>query len=60
MKEIFKLVRRAFYGGKEVYMEIVMVDICELLTAEQKKKVAVMRMDEFIKILEIKISGMKN
>ncbi len=55
MKEIFKLVRRAFYGGKEVYMEIVMVDICELLTAEQKKKVAVMRMDEFIQILEINI-----
>lgn len=36
-----------------------MVEMWELLTVEQKKKVAVMRMNKFIKIFEIKISGME-
>ena len=45
--------------GKGSIMETAMVEMWELLTTEQKKKVAVMRMDKFIKILEMKISGME-
>jgi len=45
--------------GKGPIMQIAMVEMWELLTVEQKKKVAVMRMDKIIKILEMKISGME-
>ena len=45
--------------GQGSIMEIAMVEMWELLTPEQKKKVAVMRMDKFIKILEIKINMME-
>jgi hypothetical protein len=37
-------------------METAVVEMWELLTPEQKKKVTVMRMDKFIKILEMKIN----
>jgi hypothetical protein len=36
-----------------------MVETWELLTLEQKKKVAVMRMDMIIKLMEIKISDLE-
>jgi len=36
-----------------------MDEMWELLTPEQKKQVAVMRVNKFIKILEMKISGME-
>jgi hypothetical protein len=36
-----------------------MVEMWELLTVEQKKKVAVMRMDMIIKLMEIKISDLE-
>ena len=42
--------------GKGPIMQTAMVEMWELLTEEQKKKVAVMRMDKIIKILEMKIS----
>jgi len=45
--------------GQGSIMATAMVEMWELLTPEQKKKVAVMRMDKFIKILEMKISGME-
>jgi hypothetical protein len=45
--------------GKGPIMQTAMVEMWELLTVEQKKKVAVMRMDKIIKILEMKISGME-
>jgi len=45
--------------GKGPIMQTVMGEMWELLTVEQKKKVAVMRMDKIIKILEMKISGME-
>jgi hypothetical protein len=45
--------------GKGPIMQTTMVEMWELLTVEQKKKVAVMRMDKIIKILEMKISGME-
>ena len=45
--------------GKGSIMETAMVEMWELLTPDQKKKVAIMRMDKFIKILEMKISGME-
>ncbi len=45
--------------GQGSIMETAMVEMWELLTDEQKKKVAVMRMNKFIKIFEIKISGME-
>ena len=45
--------------GQGSIMETAMVEMWELLTDEQKKKVAVMRMNKFIKILEMKISGMQ-
>jgi hypothetical protein len=40
-------------------MQTAMVEMWELLTVEQKKKVAVMRMDMIIKLMEIKISDME-
>jgi hypothetical protein len=40
-------------------MEIAMVKMWGLLTTEQKKEVAVMRVDKFIKILEMKINMME-
>ncbi len=45
--------------GQGSIMETAMVEMWELLTIEQKKKVAVMRMDKFIKILEMKIGKME-
>jgi hypothetical protein len=45
--------------GKGPIMQIAMVEMWELLTVEQKKKVAVMKMDKIIKILQMKISGME-
>ncbi len=45
--------------GQGSIMETAMVEMWELLTTEQKKEVAVMRMNKFIKILEMKISGME-
>ena len=45
--------------GKGPIMQIAMVEMWELLTVEQKKKVAVMRMDMIIKLMEIKISDME-
>ena len=45
--------------GQGSIMETAMVEMWELLTTEQKKKVAVMRMNKLIKILEMKISGME-
>jgi len=45
--------------GQGSIMAIAMAEMWELLITEQKKKVAVMRMDKFIKILEIKISKME-
>ena len=46
-------------AGKGPIIETIMEETWELLTEEQKKKVAVTRMDIFIKIFEIKISGME-
>jgi len=46
-------------AGKGPIMQTVMTQTWELLTEEQKKKVAVMRMDMIIKVLEIKISNME-
>jgi hypothetical protein len=40
-------------------MQTAMVEMWELLTVEQKKKVAVMRMDMIIKLMEIKISDLE-
>jgi hypothetical protein len=45
--------------GKGPIMQTAMVEMWELLTVEQKKKVAVMRMDMIIKLTEIKISDME-
>jgi hypothetical protein len=45
--------------GKGPIMQTAMVEMWELLTVEQKKKVAVMRMDMIIKLMEIKISDME-
>lgn len=45
--------------GQGSIMETAMEEMWELLTEEQKKKVAVMRMNKFIKIFEIKISSME-
>ena len=45
--------------GKGPIMQTAMVEMWELLTVEQKKKVAVMRMDKAIKFLEMKISNME-
>jgi hypothetical protein len=46
-------------AGKGPIMQTVMTQTWELLTEEQKKKVAVMRMDKAIKFLEMKISDME-
>jgi hypothetical protein len=45
--------------GKGLIMQTAMVEMWELLTVEQKKKVAVMRMDMIIKLMEIKISDLE-
>ena len=45
--------------GQGSMMETAMVEMWELLTEEQKKKVAVMRINKFIKIFEMKMSGME-
>ena len=45
--------------GKGPIMQTAMVETWELLTLEQKKKVAVMRMDMIIKLMEIKISDLE-
>jgi len=45
--------------GKGPIMQTTMVEMWELLTVEQKKKVAVMRMDMIIKLMEIKISDLE-
>jgi hypothetical protein len=44
---------------KDPIMQTAMVEMWELLTVEQKKKVAVMRMDMIIKLMEIKISDLE-
>ena len=45
--------------GKGPIMQTAMVEMWELLTVEQKKRVAVMRMDMIIKLMEIKISDLE-
>ena len=45
--------------GKGPIMQTAMVEMWELLNVEQKKKVAVMRMDMIIKLMEIKISDLE-
>jgi hypothetical protein len=46
-------------AGKGPIIETIMEETWELLTEEQKRKVAVMRIEKIIKILEMKISGME-
>ena len=46
-------------AGKGPIMETMMSETWELLTEEQKKKVAVMRIEKLMKIFEMKISGMQ-
>ncbi len=46
-------------AGKGPIIQTMMTQTLELLTEEQKKKVAVMRMDKAIKFLEMKISDME-
>jgi hypothetical protein len=46
-------------AGKGPIIQTVMTQTWELLTEEQKKKVAVMRMDKAIKWMEMKISDME-
>ena len=46
-------------AGKGPIIQTVMTQTWEFLTEEQKKKVAVMRMDKAIKLLELKISDME-
>jgi len=45
--------------GKGPVMQTVMAEMWEILTAEQKKKVAVMRMDMIVKWIEVKIHDME-
>jgi hypothetical protein len=45
--------------GKGPIMQTVMGEMWEILTEEQKKKVAVMRMDMIIQLMELKISDME-
>jgi hypothetical protein len=45
--------------GKGPIMQTVITQTWELLTEEQKKKVAVMRMDMIIKWMEVKIHDME-
>jgi len=44
---------------KGLVIHTAMAEMWELLTEEQKKTVAVMRMDMIIKVLEIKINDME-
>ena len=46
-------------AGKGPIIQTAMTQTWELLTEEQKRKVAVMRMDKGIKWLEMKISDME-
>ena len=46
-------------AGKGPIIQTAMAQTWELLTEEQKRKVAVMRMNKVIKILEIKIYDME-
>ncbi len=46
-------------AGKGPIMQTVITQTWELLTEEQKKKVAVMRMDMIIKFLEMKICDLE-
>ena len=46
-------------AGKGPIMQTVITQTWELLTEEQKKKVAVMRMDMIIKWMEVKIHDME-
>jgi len=46
-------------AGKGPIIETIMEETWELLTEEQKRKVAVMRIEKIMKILEMKISGME-
>jgi hypothetical protein len=46
-------------AGKGPIIETVMEETWELLTEEQKKKVAVMRIEKIIKIFEMKICDME-
>jgi hypothetical protein len=45
--------------GKGPIMQTVMAEMWEILTAEQKKKVAVMRMDMIVKWMGVKIHDME-
>jgi hypothetical protein len=45
--------------GKGPILQTAMIEMWELLTVEQKKKVAVMRMDKAIKWMELKINDME-
>ena len=47
------------FAGKGPIIQTAMTQTWELLTEEQKRKVAVMRMDKGIKFLEMKISDME-
>jgi len=44
---------------KDLIPQTAMVEMWELMTVEQKKKVAVIRMDKAIKWMELKISDME-
>ncbi len=46
-------------AGKGPIIQTMMTQTWELLTEEEKKKVAVMRMDMIIKLMEAKISDME-
>ena len=46
-------------AGKGPIIQTAMTQTCELLNEEQKRKIAVMRMDKGIKFLEMKISDME-
>ena len=46
-------------AGKGPIIETIMEETWELLTEEQKRKVAIMRIEKIMKILEMKISGME-
>jgi hypothetical protein len=46
--------------GKGPIMQTVTGEMWEILTEEQKKKVALMRMDMIIKWMEVKIHDMEN
>jgi len=45
--------------GKGPIMQTAMTEMWEFLTVEQKKKVAVMRMDMIIQLMEAKINDME-